>query len=345
MDYALFIAGFTTSLVEEAIIFIILLFTYLPFDIMPKYKKALVVGGAGFIGSHVVDALIKKRIKVYVVDDLSSGKRTNLNPNAKFYKMSITSPNFPKLVRRLKPDVIFHFAAQIDVRKSVADPLYDARINIMGSLNLITSANRAGVKKIIFASSGGAMYPDRLKPPYKETIQPEPISPYAIAKRAVELYLDFANLEYGISTVSLRFANVYGPRQDSSGEAGVIAIFSEKMLTGKQPVIFGNGKQTRDYVYVGDVVRACLAAMNRNVSGRFNIGTGRQTDLITLFKKLKKITGSNAVQKHKPARPGEVTRSALHCGLAEKKLGWRPRVKLDDGLRMTVEWFDKKIIK
>ncbi|MBU0530998.1 MAG: NAD-dependent epimerase/dehydratase family protein [Candidatus Uhrbacteria bacterium] len=308
-----------------------------------KYKKALVVGGAGFIGSHVVDALIKQRVRVYVIDDLSSGKSANLNPNAKFYKMSITSPNFSKLVQRLKPDVIFHFAAQIDVRKSVADPLYDARINIMGSLNLITAANSAGVKKIIFASSGGCMYPDRLKPPYKETIQPEPISPYGIAKRAIELYLDFANLEYGIQTVALRFANVYGPRQNAGGEAGVIAIFSEKMLSGKQPVIFGNGKQTRDYVYVGDVVRACLAAMNRNVSGRFNIGTGRQTDLIAIFKKLKKITGSNAVQKHQPAKPGEVMRSALHYGLAEKKLGWKPKVKFDDGLKMTVEWFRKKI--
>ncbi len=308
-----------------------------------KYKKALVVGGAGFIGSHVVDALIKKRIRVYVVDDLSSGKKANLNPNARFYKMSITSPHFPQLVKRLKPDVIFHLAAQIDVRKSVADPLFDARINIMGSLNLINAASKAGVKKIVFASSGGCMYPDRLKPPYKEMIQPEPISPYGIAKRSIELYLDFANLEYGIQTVALRFANVYGPRQDSTGEAGVIAIFSEKMLGGQQPVIFGNGKQTRDYVFVGDVARACLAAMNRNISGQFNIGTGRQTDLISIFKKLKKLTGSNVKQKHRPAKPGEVMRSALHCGLADKKLGWKPKVKIDDGLKMTVDWFNKKL--
>lgn len=307
-----------------------------------KYKKALVVGGAGFIGSHVVDALIKRRIKVFVVDDLSSGKKSNLNPNAKFFKMSVTSPAFPKLVKRIKPDVVFHFAAQIDVRVSVADPIKDAKVNIMGSLALMKAAADAGTKKIIFASSGGAMYPERLKPPYKETVQPEPISPYAIAKRAVELYLDFANLEYGIPTISLRFANVYGPRQDSSGEAGVVAIFSEKMLRGQQPVIFGTGKQTRDYVYVGDVARACMKAMDRAVSGRINIGTGKQTDLVSLFKKLKKITGADVVQKHGPAKSGEVMRSALHCGLAERKLGWKPKIKLDEGLKKTVEWFRKK---
>jgi len=306
-----------------------------------KYKKALVTGGAGFIGSHIVDALIKKRIRVYVVDDLSSGKKANLNPNARFYKMSITSPALPKLIKRLKPDVIFHYAAQKDVRKSVADPSFDARVNIMGSISLIQAAHQAGTKKIIFASTGGAMYPDQSRPPWKESLQPAPISPYAIAKRSTELYLEFARLEYGIGYTALRMANVYGPRQDAKGEAGVCAIFSETMLRGGQPKIFGTGKQTRDYVYVGDAVNAAMLAMNRTANGCFNIGTGRQTDLNTLFKKLRKLTNSNTLEKHYPALPGEVMRSAVNFGLANKKLGWKPKVKLDDGLKKTVEWFKK----
>lgn len=307
-----------------------------------KYKKALVTGGAGFIGSHIVDALIKRRIKVYVVDDLSSGNKKNLNPNATFYKMSITSPAFPKLVKKIKPDIIFHYAAQKDVRKSVAEPAFDARVNILGSIAMIEAANVAGTKKIVFASTGGAMYPDRVRPPWKETLKPEPISPYGIAKRSVELYLEFARLEYGISYAALRMANVYGPRQDASGEAGVCAIFSELMLAGKQPKIFGTGKQTRDYVYVADAVRAALAAMDRAAYGVFNIGTGRQTDLNKLFKKIKKLTGSDAMEKHYPAKPGEVMVSAVSSKLAERKLGWKPKIKLEDGLKITVEWFRKK---
>jgi len=308
-----------------------------------KYKKALVVGGAGFIGSHVVDMLIKRRIRVYVVDDLSSGKKTNINPNARFYKMSITSPNFPKLVKRLKPDVIFHFAAQIDVRKSVADPMFDARVNIIGSLNMIQAANKAGTKKIVFASSGGAIYSNRFKPPYKEAALCEPISPYGIAKKSIEMYLDFASAQYGISTVSLRFGNVYGPRQNSMGEAGVVAIFTDHMLKGKQPKIFGTGKATRDYVYVGDVARACIAAMDRAVSGAINIGTKKQTSTNMIFRKIKKLTGSDVLEKHVSTQAGELMYSAVDPGLAAKKLGWKPKVKLDDGLKMTVEWFKKKI--
>jgi len=309
---------------------------------MAKYKKALVTGGAGFIGSHIVDALIKRRIKVYVVDDLSSGKKANLNPNARFYKMSITSPNFPKLIRRLKPDVIFHYAAQKDVRLSVANPDKDAKVNIMGSLALIQAAHQAGTKKIVFASTGGAMYSEQARLPYNESLIPAPICPYAIAKRATELYLDFARLEYGISAVCLRMSNVYGPRQDAKGEAGVVAIFSEKMLKNQQPKIFGTGRQTRDYMYVGDAVQAAMLAMNRSVSGAFNIGTSRQTDLNALFRKIKKLTKSDVLEKHYPAKPGEVMCSALSYRLAEKRLGWRPKVKLDDGLKMTVDWFKQR---
>ena len=307
-----------------------------------KPKKITLVGGAGFIGSHIVDALIKRRIRVYIVDDMSSGKKANINPNARFYKMSVTNPNFPKLVKRLKPDVIFHVAAHLDVSTSMKKPEKDAKINIMGALNVIRGASEAGTKKIIFTSTGGAMYPDHVRPPWKETVQPYPICPYAIAKRATELYLEFARLEHGISYTVLRLANIYGPRQDFSNEGGVVAIFADKMLRDQQPMIYGTGKQTRDYVYVGDVVRAAMAAMSRSAVGVFNIGTGKQVDVNTLFKKIKKITGSDALEKHKPGKPGEVAVSALSYRLAEKKLGWKPKVKLDEGLKKTVEWFAKK---
>ena len=309
---------------------------------MPKYKKALVTGGAGFIGSHIVDELIRRRIRVYVVDDMSSGKKANINPNARFYKMSVTNPNFPKLVKRLKPDVIFHLAAHLDVSTSVIKPEKDAKINVLGSLNVIQGANMAGTKKIIFASTGGAMYSDGDRTPWAEKLHPRPMSPYAVAKRATELYLDYAHAQYGIPYVVLRLANVYGPRQNFSNEGGVVAIFSDMMLKSKQPKIFGTGRQTRDFVYVGDVVRAAMMAMTRSTSGVFNIGTGRQIDVNTLFKKIKKITGSDALQKRFPAKPGEVMVSALSCRLAEKKLGWKPKTRLDDGLKMTVDWFKKR---
>ena len=309
---------------------------------MSKNKKVLVTGGAGFIGSHIVDALIKRRIRVYVVDDLSSGKKSNLNPNARFYKMSITNPEFPKLVRRLKPDVIFHLAAHLDVSTSVVKPEKDAKINILGSLNVIQGANMAGTKKIIFTSTGGAMYSDNDRVPWSEKQRPCPMSPYAVAKRATELYLDYARVQYGIPYVVLRLANIYGPRQDFSNEGGVVAIFSDLMLRGKQPKIYGTGQQTRDFVYVGDVVRAAMMAMTRSTSGVYNIGTGRKIDINSLFKKIKKITGSDALQKRFPSKPGEVMDSVLSYRLAEKKLGWRPKVKLDDGLKKTVEWFRKK---
>ena len=310
---------------------------------MPKkYQKALVTGGAGFIGSHIVDALIKRRIKVYVVDDLSTGKKSNVNPNAKFIKLSINNPQFPKLIKRMKPDIIFHFAAQIDVRAAVADPPKDARTNIMGTVTLAHHAAINGVKKIVFASTGGAMYPDTVKPPHSEKIPPQPISPYGIAKRASEMYLHFAYLTHGIQYVCLRYANVYGPRQNPKAEAGVISIFSERMLNGSPVTINGDGKQTRDFVYVEDVVRANMIAMRKNVSGVFNIGTGKQTNMNSLFKKLRKIIGSNTPEHHGPAAHGEVLRSSLDCRKARKMLGWESKVKVDDGLKKTVKWFQRK---
>jgi UDP-glucose 4-epimerase len=310
---------------------------------MPKkYKTALVTGGAGFIGSHIVDALIKRRIKVYVVDDLSSGSKKNLNPNAHFTKLSITNPQFPSFIKRIKPDIIFHAAAQINLRQSVLDPPNDARINVLGTLTLAHAAGLAGVKKIIFSSSGGAMYPDGARIPYSEKVPPGPISPYGIAKRSGELYLNFAYHVHGVEYVALRYANVYGPRQDAKGEAGVIAIFTNKMLKGDPVSITGTGRQTRDFVFVDDVVRANMLAMHRKVVGEFNIGTGRETDINTLFKKMKKIIGYDMPARKLPEPPGEITRSAISSRKAMKMLGWKSKTKLDDGLKKTIAWFQKK---
>jgi UDP-glucose 4-epimerase len=307
-----------------------------------KYKTALVTGGAGFIGSHIVDALIRRRIKVYVIDDMSSGQKKNINPNAHFTKMSILNPAFPKFLRRIKPDVVFHLAAQINLRQSVIDPPADARVNIMGTLTLAHLAGEIGVKKIIFSSSGGAMYPDGAKIPYSEKTPPGPISPYGISKRAGEMYLHYAYQVHGIPYVALRYANVYGPRQNSKGEAGVIAIFAKQMLAGKPLMITGSGKQTRDFVNVEDIVRANMLAMNRKVVGEFNIGTGKETDINTLFKKMAKITGYALPARKTPEPPGEVARSALSGKKAKKMLGWEPKVKIDDGLKKTIRSFQKK---
>lgn len=308
---------------------------------MPKYKTALVTGGAGFIGSHIVDALIRRRMKVYVVDDLSTGSRKNLNPNAAFYKMSVVDQEtVTKLIARIKPDVVFHLAAQIDVRCSVEDPPADARVNVMGTLNIAHASAKAGVKKFIFTSSGGAMYPDTVRPPYSEKTPDEPLSPYAIAKRSAEMYLDFEHRIHGMKYVVLRLANAYGPRQAlRGGYAGVISVFARQMLAGDKVVINGNGKQTRDYVYVGDIVRAHLLAMDKAVTGTFNIGTGFQTTVNSLFSNIKRLTGSKQKEVHGPACKGEVMRSALDARKAACELGWKPEVTLEEGLKKTVLWF------
>ena len=311
---------------------------------MPKkYHTALVTGGAGFIGSHLVDALVARRIKVYVIDDLSTGKKSNLNPNATFFNTSILHPGIGKLIAKIKPDVVFHLAAQIDVRSSVADPPADATVNIMGTLYVAHASAKAGVKKFIFTSTGGAMYSDALRPPYHELTPVDPISPYAIAKRAGEMYMNFEHRIHGMNTVVLRLANVYGPRQaESGGYAGVIAKFSQQLLRGEQAVITGEGKQTRDYVYVGDIARAHLLVMEKDVTGMFNIGSGIQTSVVQLFRKINKLTGANKKEVHVEACPGEVLRSALDSRKAKKELGWEPQVKLDEGIEKTVKWFAKK---
>lgn len=306
-----------------------------------KYKTALVTGGAGFIGSHIVDALIKRHIKTYVVDDLSAGSKANVNPNATFHKMSILSPEFPKLMMKLKPDVVFHLAAQIDVRKSVHDPPGDARANVMGTLEVAHAAAMAGVKKFVFTSSGGAVYPD-VRPPFTEKTPADPISPYGIAKRSAEMYVAFEHRTHGLQSVVLRLANAYGPRQAlRGGYAGVISLFAQKMLGGEPCTINGTGKQTRDYVYVGDIVRAHMLAMEKNVTGIYNVGTGIETSVNQIFRKLNKIIGARMTEVHGAPCAGEVMRSALDASKARKELGWEPTVSLDDGLKKTAEWFAK----
>lgn len=305
--------------------------------------KILITGGAGFIGSHLVDAFIKRGYKAVVVDNLSTGRKKNLNPKAKFYKLDIQDRKLSEIFRREKPDFVSHHAAQIDVRLSVADPLFDARVNILGSLNLLECCRQYKVKKIIFASSGGAMYGDTEVIPTPEDYPAKPCSPYGIAKVTVEHYLYYYKIEFGLSYVCLRYSNVYGPRQNSKGEAGVVAIFADKMLNEIQPVINGDGKQTRDYVYVGDVVRANLLALEKKVEGEFNVATTKETSVNELFAKMVKILNRPFKETHGPAKSGEQKRSCLSYEKIKKILLWQPAVGLDEGLELTIKWFKENI--
>ena len=306
--------------------------------------KAIVTGGAGFIGSHMTDFLIKKGYKVAVIDNLRVGKRKNVNPKAKFYKNDINNlAMMLEIFEREKPDYVFHFAAQIDVRFSVENPWEDARENIIGGLNLIEASREAKIKKFIFSSSGGAIYGGAKKMPTPEDYKPHPLSPYGVSKLSFEEYLHcFRHMSVNpMQSISLRYANVYGPRQDSKGEAGVIAIFTDRFLSGMQPIINGDGKNTRDFVYVDDVIRANWLALRArgNRHKIFNIGTGKEKNINQIFSKLKKLTNSRFNPKHGPAKSGEERRSVLDCARARRELGWKPTIDLDEGLRRTVEWF------
>jgi len=308
---------------------------------MPKpYKTALVTGGAGFIGSHIADALIARRMKVYIIDDLSTGKRRNLHPKAVFYKMSVTNPKVGEVIREVKPDIIIHAAAQQDVRASVNDPRRDAKVNIFGTLNLLDAAVDVKVRKSIFLTTGGAMYPNVGKPPFSEKIPADPMSPYAIAKLACEYYFRFYFEQHGLPYTALRLANVYGPRQDSSPLGGVISIFANKLLSEEQVTINGDGKQTRDYVFVEDVVNAVLLAIDSDFVGVCNIGTGKQTCLVQLFRLMNKLTRAKAKENYGKSKQGEVMKSALDASLAKKVLGWKPQMPLEEGVHQTLEWFE-----
>ena len=299
--------------------------------------KILITGGAGFIGSSIALRYLKEGHKVVILDDLSTGRRENLPPSAAFYEESILSPAVEKIIEKEKPDVVNHHAAQIDVRKSVDDPAADATINIVGTLNLLESCRKHRAQKIVFASSGGAIYGEQDFFPADESHPTRPLSPYGITKLTVEKYLQFYLHTYGIPFVALRYANVYGPRQNAHGEAGVVAIFAEKLLRGETPVINGDGKQTRDYVFVDDVVACNLAALKSDVKGIYNVGTGVESDVNAIARTLVDLTASKVVLKHGPAKPGEQMRSCLKPGSLQKTA---PTL-LSDGLEKTVEWFRK----
>lgn len=305
--------------------------------------KIVVTGGAGFIASHIVDAYVAGGHEVHVVDDFSTGQRGNLNPRAELHEIDIADPDAVQLLERVKPAVLSHHAAQMDVRHSVADPAFDARVNIIGFINLLEGCKRAGVSRVVFASSGGAVYGEQDVFPAAEDHPTRPASPYGVSKRAGELYLSYYRQAFGLPYIALRYANVYGPRQSAKGEAGVVAIFLSLLLTGKTPVINGDGRQTRDYVYVGDVVNANVAALEGSFVGAVNIGTGVETDVLEIFQHLRQAVGSRVEAVHGPAKTGEQRRSCLDARLAGQVLGWRPQVGLPDGLRRTAEYYRKTV--
>jgi UDP-glucose 4-epimerase len=300
-------------------------------------RHVLVTGGAGFIGSNLVDAYLARGWRVSIVDDLSTGDRRNLNPAADFHEMHVGDA--AELVAAIRPDVINHHAAQIDVRKSVADPAADAETNIIATLRLLQAAAAAGVKKFVFASTGGAIYGEPDEVPQTEAHATRPLSPYGCAKLAVEHYLHFFREVHGLDFAALRYANVYGPRQNAKGEAGVIAIFARALLEGRTPIINGSGNQTRDYVYVEDVVRANLAASEQDFAGSWNVGTGVETDVNQLFGAIARALGSTAEAKHGPAKPGEQRRSVLDGQALREKASLPAPISLADGLAHTVNWF------
>ena len=303
----------------------------------------LVTGGAGFIGSHVVDAYLAEGHHVVVVDDLSSGVKENVSPNAQFHQLDIRGSEIQQLFQRQSFDVVNHLAAQMDVRRSVADPMFDASVNVLGGLNIFEAARRSGVKKIIFSSTGGAIYGEQEAFPADEEHPVRPLSPYGITKLVTEKYLFYYKEVYGIQHVILRYANVYGPRQNPHGEAGVVAIFAKKMLESQRPVINGDGKQTRDYTFVGDVVKANVLALKYSGSNVFNVGTGIETDVTQLFRMLRALLAPACPEEHGPAKAGEQLRSVISSAKIQRELGWSPTVQLSEGLRITAESFKKKL--
>ena len=301
--------------------------------------NVLVTGGAGFIGSNVVDGLLDNGFNVTVLDNLSTGKKENLNPLSRFYKTDIRDKKaLEEIFKEVKPEIIYHLAAQIDVRKSVADPAFDALTNIIGSINLFELAVKYNVKRIIFSSTGGALYgePDNL--PANESTEIAPLAPYGVSKYCTEQYLNYFKRIYGIERVILRYANVYGPRQDPLGEAGVVAIFTGRILNGEKPIIYGDGNQTRDYVYVKDIVKANLLAMDGK-EGTYNVGTGIETSVNGLVKMFSSALNKKIDPIYAPPRKGEVQRISLNGAKAKRELGFIPEYSLERGLKETIEWF------
>ena len=304
--------------------------------------KILVTGGAGFIGSQVADAFITQGHDVVIADDLSTGFEKNINPKARFFKINICDQSIQHIFESERFDVVNHHAAQIDVRKSVADPKFDANTNIIGTINLLENCVRTGVKKFMFASTGGAIYGEQEYFPADENHSQSPLSPYGISKLAIEKYLYYYFIQHGLPFTILRYANIYGPRQNPFGEAGVVAIFVSKLLNNEQPVINGDGKQTRDYVFVQDAVKANLLNLLNGESNIYNVGTGIETSVNYLFNELIKITGSKMKEKHGSAAPGEQQRSVISSEKIYKKTGWKPSISIQEGLKKTIGYFKER---
>lgn len=314
--------------------------------------NALVTGGAGFIGSHVADLFLERGYAVDVLDNFSSGRRENVSHRVKLHEHDIRSPEAARLVAAGKYDAIVHLAAQIDVRKSVADPVYDASVNICGTLNLLEALRQSGAgarTRFVFSSTGGALYGDFVDPPNVENYPKDPESPYGIAKLSAEYYLAYYGRLHGMDTAAVRFANVYGPRQDPHGEAGVVSIFCQRILSGKPLTVFGDGSQTRDYVFVGDVAEATFLAATHSLprperldARGFNVGTGVETTVTELARLLRRVAKSDVPVENAPKRPGEQERSVVSIAKAGSLLGWRPRCPLEEGLSRTFNWFAER---
>ena len=305
--------------------------------------KVLVTGGAGFIGSHLVDRLIQEGHEVVVVDNLATGKRRNLNRAARFFKLDIQSWRLERVFRNERPNLVMHLAAQMDVRKSVEDPVFDAQVNVLGTLNVLQQAIKHGVRKVVFSSSGGAIYGEQEVYPAPESHATRPLSPYGIGKLCAEQYLSYYQRVNGLQIVSLRYANVYGPRQDPDGEAGVVAIFIQKLLNNEQAIVNGNGRQTRDFVYVDDVVEANLAVMGPEIQGTYNVGTGEETSVNDLLRILVRHTNSTCKEVHGPAKSGEQVRSVINSNKLRQELSWESRTGLSEGLKHTVDYFRERM--
>ena len=299
--------------------------------------RAVVTGGAGFVGSHVVEALLARGDEVTVLDNLSSGRRENVPDGVTLVEGDIREP-LDSVLDAARPEVVFHLAAQIDVRRSVAEPDYDATVNVLGTIRVLEAARKHDAQ-VVFSSTGGAIYGE-CEAPAPETAERNPLSPYGTSKLAAEEYLASYNRLYGSGHVALRYGNVYGPRQDPHGEAGVVAIFFNCFLAGTTPKIYGDGRQTRDYVYAGDVARATLAAADRE-GGVFNVGTGRETSVLELYDLCREVAGADVEAERAPERVGELGRSVLDVSLAARELGWRPERALDEGLAATWAWFSR----
>tara|TARA_B100000686_G_scaffold68924_1_gene74691 strand:- start:396 stop:1319 length:924 start_codon:yes stop_codon:yes gene_type:complete len=302
----------------------------------------LVTGGAGFIGSHIVKAYIDAGHSVTIIDDLSTGEMKLVNPEASFYKLDIHSPEVKNVLEKEKISIINHHAAQISVTESVADPLLDANSNIIGTLQLLQNAVSLGIEKFIFASTGGAMYGEQKFFPASEDHPCQPLSPYAISKLCAEYYISYFGTGHGLNITVFRYSNVYGPHQNPHGEAGVVAIFCQRLMKGLPPVIFGDGEQTRDFIHVRDVARANSLALNPKCNGIFNVGTAKETSVNYLTKGLIKISGTDVTAEYNPARNGEQRRSSIDSRKIFKRFGWEPCISLEEGLVETFDYFKNK---